>query len=109
MGECVEDMRALEGNLANTYIKARVERLNEVLSEYFEEDGMEWKSAPLPVGVRECTFEIINSLVGIAQLYTSYSHACLNNKAQNVAGLFRLKSSRENSKMGVVQSSGFGS
>lgn len=72
MGECVEDMRTLEGRLATIYIKARVEQLNEVLDEYFEEDGTDWSDAPLPTGVRDCTLEIINSLVDLPPLSHQY-------------------------------------
>ena len=63
MGECVEDMRILEGRLATTYIQARVEQLNEVLYEYFDEDGTDWSDAPIPTGVRDCTFDIVDCLV----------------------------------------------
>ena len=63
MGECVDDMRVLEGRLATIYIKGQVEALNEVLDEYFEDDGTEWADAPIPTGIRDCTFEIISFLV----------------------------------------------
>ena len=65
MGECVVDMRSLEGNLANMYIKTMVDSLNEVLDEYFEEDGTDWTNAPLPTGIRDSAFEIIPVLVSL--------------------------------------------
>jgi len=40
-----------------------VELLNDMLDEYFDEDGTDWPRAPLPCGLRDSTFEVINTLV----------------------------------------------
>lgn len=56
-------MHAVEARLAGIYIQSRVELLNDVLEEYFEDDGTVWSEAPLPTGPRDCAFEIINALV----------------------------------------------
>ena len=63
MAETVEDIKAVEGRFAKTYIESRVELLNNMLDEYFEEDGTDWSHAPLPLGLRDSTFEVINTLV----------------------------------------------
>lgn len=61
--ECAEDIMAVEGRLAAIYIEARVDLLNDMLEEYFEEDGTDWSQAALPTGLRDCCFEIVNTLV----------------------------------------------
>lgn len=66
MAETVEDIKAVEGRFAKTYIESRVELLNNMLDEYFEEDGTDWNHAPLPLGLRDSTYEVINTLVSQA-------------------------------------------
>lgn len=61
--ECSEDVAAVEARLAGIYIQSRTELLNDVLEEYFEDDGTVWAEAPLPTGPRDCAFEIVNALV----------------------------------------------
>ena len=63
MAETAEDIKAVEGRFAKTYIESRVELLNNMLDEYFEEDGTDWSHAPLPLGLRDSTYEVINTLV----------------------------------------------
>lgn len=63
MAEAVEDIKAVEGRFAKTYIESRVDLLNNMLDEYFEEDGTDWSHAPLPLGLRDSTYEVINTLV----------------------------------------------
>lgn len=64
LAETSEDIKAVEGRLAKTYIEARVELLNNMLDEYFDEDGTEWSQTPLPSSLRDSTYEVINTLVG---------------------------------------------
>ena len=62
LAECVEDIRAVEARLASVYIEGRVALLNDLLEEYFEDDGTDWLRVPPPAGLRDCAFEIINAL-----------------------------------------------
>ena len=71
MAETVEDIKAVEGRFAKTYIESRVELLNNMLDEYFEEDGTDWAHAPLPLGLRDSTFEVINTLVRIQSFFSA--------------------------------------
>lgn len=61
--ECAEGIAAVESRLGGIYIEARVDLINDMLDEYFEDDGTDWQKAPLPTGLRDCALEIIDTLV----------------------------------------------
>ena len=85
--ECAEDILAVETRLAAIYTEARVDLLNDMLDEYFEEDGTDWSQAPLPTGLRDCCFEIINTLVRNARrtdLECFLTHRCKNFRIRKI-------------------------
>lgn len=61
--ESAEDIQAVEVRLAGIYIEVRIDLLGDILEEYFDDDGTDWPNAPLPTGIRDAAFEIINTLV----------------------------------------------
>lgn len=54
----------VELRLASTYTESKANLLNDVLEEFFFDDGSFWEAAPLPNGVRDVTYELINTMVG---------------------------------------------
>ena len=53
----------MELRLASTYTESKAHLLNDVLEEFFFDDGSFWEAAPLPCGPRDVTFELINTMV----------------------------------------------
>ena len=53
----------MELRLASTYTESKAHLLNDVLEEFFFDDGSFWEAAPLPRGPRDVTFELINTMV----------------------------------------------
>lgn len=53
----------VELRLASTYTESKTHLLNDVLEEFFFDDGSFWEAAPLPRGPRDVTFELINTMV----------------------------------------------
>ena len=58
----------VELRLASTYTESKAELLNMVLEEFFFDDGSFWEAAPLPNSVRDVTFELINTMVGLCRV-----------------------------------------
>ena len=54
----------VELRLASTYTESKANLLNDVLEEFFFDDGSFWEAAPLPSGVRDVTYELISTMVG---------------------------------------------
>ena len=54
----------VELRLASTYTESKANLLNDVLEEFFFDDGSFWEAAPLPSGVRDVAYELINTMVG---------------------------------------------
>lgn len=53
----------VELRLASAYTEAKANALNDVLEEFFFDDGTLWEAAPLPAGVRDVTYEILATMV----------------------------------------------
>ena len=65
VGECwpLRGASQVELRLASTYTESKAHLLNDVLEEFFFDDGSFWEAAPLPRGPRDVTFELINTMV----------------------------------------------
>lgn len=59
----------MELRLASTYTESKANLLNDVLEEFFFDDGSFWEAAPLPSGVRDVTYELINTMVTLLRLH----------------------------------------
>ena len=64
--ECSEDIKQVELRLASTYTESKAGLLNDVLEEFFFDDGSFWEAAPLPSTVRDIIYELINTMVSLA-------------------------------------------
>lgn len=53
----------MELRLASAYTESKAAALNDVLEEFFFDDGTLWEAAPLPSGVRDVTHEIVSTMV----------------------------------------------
>ena len=53
----------VELRLASAYSEAKAAALNDVLEEFFFDDGTLWADAPLPAGVRDITHEVQATMV----------------------------------------------
>ncbi len=53
----------MELRLASCYTESKAAALNDVLEEFFFDDGTLWEAAPLPTGVRDVTYEILATMV----------------------------------------------
>ena len=78
----------MELRLASTYTESKANLLNDVLEEFFFDDGSFWEAAPLPSGVRDVTYELINTMVGCKQPLPAWnlvwrSHACSMQASSN--------------------------
>ncbi|CAL5224212.1 g6858 [Coccomyxa viridis] len=70
--ECSEDIKQVELRLASTYTESKAHLLNDVLEEFFFDDGSFWEAAPLPRGPRDVTFELINTMIVVeAEAYSN--------------------------------------
>ncbi|KAK9814628.1 hypothetical protein WJX72_008970 [[Myrmecia] bisecta] len=70
--ECGEDIKQVEGRLVSVFIDSKANVLNDVLEEYFFEDGTDWAAAPAPVALRDAAVELVDALVGVeAEVYLS--------------------------------------
>lgn len=56
-------MAQVELRLASCYTESKAAALNDVLEEFFFDDGTFWEAAPLPTGVRDVTYEILATMV----------------------------------------------
>lgn len=56
----------VELRLASTYTESKAAVLNDVLEEFFFDDGTLWEAAPLPPGVRDVTYELLATMVRAA-------------------------------------------
>ncbi|CAL8463713.1 g3247 [Coccomyxa elongata] len=70
--ECSEDIKQAKLRLASCYTESKAAALNDVLEEFFFDDGTLWEAAPLPTGVRDVTYEILATMVGVeAEAYSN--------------------------------------
>ncbi len=56
-------MAQVELRLASCYTESKAAALNDVLEEFFFDDGTLWEAGPLPTGVRDVTYEILATMV----------------------------------------------